>query len=270
VIALSAGTLASEREEALAAGMNDFLNKQLDPRHLQSVLHEHIAGARRTEPPARLPGALVAGAPVPEPGLAPPSAAWAAVTCLDHRVAFERMAGDEALMVSALRRLLGEFGDFCDETAPTDLDAAARHTLAARLHKLKGIAGMVEARRVHNAAQALEDLLRAQATEAAFAQLWPRLAWAMVELDEGTRALRAETVPPTIDVQGAAPLGDEALATFRLLLLGQDLDALAFFASHRAALAQRFGPDAVVRLAGLLDALDFEIAAGLVEQHSPA
>ena len=38
IIALTAAALVSEREQALAAGMNDFLTKPIEPRHLLRAL----------------------------------------------------------------------------------------------------------------------------------------------------------------------------------------------------------------------------------------
>jgi PAS domain S-box-containing protein len=45
IIALTAAALVSEREEAMAAGMNDFLTKPIDARKLRSTLARHL---RRT------------------------------------------------------------------------------------------------------------------------------------------------------------------------------------------------------------------------------
>jgi len=46
VIALTAAALVSERDEALAAGMNDFLTKPIDPRRLRQVLARHLKRAQ--------------------------------------------------------------------------------------------------------------------------------------------------------------------------------------------------------------------------------
>jgi PAS domain S-box-containing protein len=45
VVALTAAALVSERDEALAAGMNDFLTKPIDSRKLQIALAQHLRRA---------------------------------------------------------------------------------------------------------------------------------------------------------------------------------------------------------------------------------
>ncbi len=43
IIALTAAALVSEREQALAAGMNDFLTKPIDEKRLKRTLRRWIA-----------------------------------------------------------------------------------------------------------------------------------------------------------------------------------------------------------------------------------
>jgi PAS domain S-box-containing protein len=52
IIALTAAALTSEREEALAAGMNDFLTKPLDAQRLQDTLRRWAVRPRRARPSA--------------------------------------------------------------------------------------------------------------------------------------------------------------------------------------------------------------------------
>ena len=54
IIALTAAALTSERDEALAAGMNDFLTKPLDAQRLQDALLRW-APRPRASVPARPP-----------------------------------------------------------------------------------------------------------------------------------------------------------------------------------------------------------------------
>jgi PAS domain S-box-containing protein len=50
IIALTAAALVSEREEALAAGMNDFLTKPIDPQRLRRALARHLPHERAGNP----------------------------------------------------------------------------------------------------------------------------------------------------------------------------------------------------------------------------
>ncbi|MDO9504342.1 MAG: response regulator [Hydrogenophaga sp.] len=251
VIALSAGTQPSDRQDALDAGMNDFLSKALDLQLLQRVLCEQIERAR-----AAATGSIAAAAPrTVLPGM-------------DHAVALDRMGGDEALLRRSLCRLLDEFGPLQHTPMTTEPDLAARAALAARMHKLKGGAGLVEARKLYAVARALEDLLRGQAPWSAVVLLWAPLCEALAELEDATRDLRAPDPVQAPGVQGTPSIGDDALMVLRQMLLDQNLEALSFFAVQRDALAARLGPALVQRLTDLLDGLDFAEAAGLIPQTS--
>ena len=265
VIALSAGTQPSDRQDALDAGMNDFLNKALDLQQLQRVLREQIERARASAAAPAAPVASVApatsAAPVPAPG--------AALPCMDQTAALDRMGGDEALLRRSMRRLLDEFGPLQHAPTPTEPDASARAALAARMHKLKGGAGLVEARRLYTVARGLEDLLRENAPWSTVVLLWPPLCAALAELEATTsELLRTPEAPPAVAAHPAEAMGDGALAVLRQMLLDQNLEALSFFAQHRSALAARLGAPLVQRLSDLLDDLDFTQAAQLIPQTS--
>ncbi len=46
IIALTAAALVGEREQAMAAGMNDFLTKPIDPVRLRTTLARWLSRAR--------------------------------------------------------------------------------------------------------------------------------------------------------------------------------------------------------------------------------
>jgi two-component system sensor histidine kinase/response regulator len=263
VVALSAGTLPEEREHALAAGMNAFLTKPVDRQALQWTLCDPLVATPASPPPtheAHSPAAT-----------APGGAAWIQLDCIDHAAALERLGGDTDLFVRTLRRMLGEFAALRHEAAPTQLDAASRQTLASRMHKLKGVAGTIEARAVYAHARTLEDLLRHQGSSADISGMWTRLAAALTELDGATQVLLEAPAPMADGPEAGPPVDDDQLAAFRHMLLNQDLDALSFFSERQAALRQRLGGEATQRMAELLDGLGFDEAAGLIpDGTSPA
>ena len=256
VLALSAGSLPEERERALSAGMNAFITKPVDSQALLRALSEQLG---------LLPASTPAAQGGPDPALVAESP-WAHMPCIDHAAALERLGGDRDLFLRTLRRMLGEFGSVPLEATPAVSDAATRQALASRMHKLKGVAGTIEARAVHAQARTLEDLLRGDHDGAGIALAWARLGAALTELDHATAALRAEPAADPLDNQAAIPLDDAQLVTFRQLLLNQDLDALSFFSEHQAALNRRLGAEATQRIAQLLDGLGFDEAAGLIPE----
>jgi PAS domain S-box-containing protein len=235
VIAMTANASRRDHDACLAAGMNDFVSKPFEPQTLYVVLRRWL-----NETPARQTRTV-----------APESVAR--VSCVDAGLKL-----DGVDMVAGLRRVLGRhslYADmlhhYLDSQRPVlkQLSAAmaAGELDKAELlaHSCKGVSATIGADAVAQAANVLEQALRAKRSE-------DELQIALEALSEPLEALleqlreklpcAAETVPTVVDgaeLQRICQHLDALLGDF-------DAQAVPYFSSHagllRGAFANHFQP----------------------------
>ncbi|HEY6558843.1 MAG TPA: PAS domain S-box protein [Polyangiaceae bacterium] len=142
LIALTADARPSERQRALAVGMNEFLAKPFEPRDLVACIQKVVA------------------APLKRPHSAARQAAtgnqvWPELPGIDNASVRQLLGDDPALFRSLLFRLLDEFADVAPPENLDDAPAIAGY--AAQLHKLRGAAGQLGARTIHDLAGRIEQ-----------------------------------------------------------------------------------------------------------------
>jgi light-regulated signal transduction histidine kinase (bacteriophytochrome)/CheY-like chemotaxis protein/HPt (histidine-containing phosphotransfer) domain-containing protein len=153
ILALTAGALSSERQRAMAVGMDGFIAKPIDAVTLVASVRNHIASAR-------VPAEIHAE-PQPSGGLV----SWPEIAGIDVADARKHLCDDAALFRALLQRFLSDYSHI---TVPSSRSApAVLAELASRLHRLKGAAGTLGAKAIqHVAAEAETACADGDATRA--------------------------------------------------------------------------------------------------------
>ncbi|CAK0764775.1 two-component system, sensor histidine kinase and response regulator [Gammaproteobacteria bacterium] len=258
VLAMTAAVMARDQAECLEAGMNDHVAKPILPEQLLQTLERWIAPGKRVMPGRQDPSkALPSGADdLPDylPGF-------------NLGQAIQRVSGNSDLLLDLLRQFGEQFAT-ASETLANLLDNGQHEEAACWVHKLKGVAGSLDATEVYRHATALEQELRAGQPPASQAALDQALGVAL------TAAATLSPPPgnPVSDPVGAtvAPNSYEfELATFKHLLAKKDAAAIDAFAALREHLASHMAAESFARLTQAIDDLDFSAALkSLAEEYS--
>ncbi|WP_332852320.1 PAS domain S-box protein [Duganella sp. S19_KUP01_CR8] len=251
IIAMTANVMESDRELALAAGMNDHVGKPFDLPKLVETICRHT-GRDKPEPQP------VAAAAQPAARLERPG--------LEGGTALARFGGNTLFYRRALRGFVAELATLEDQVPLLPGGSAAS---AAALHSLKGVAGTVGADALAEAASGLEQLVRDQASPAAWAAAHAALMSVARQAAESATALAAdlESLEPA---QPAAISADpsalpDGLRKLHGLLAASNLDALPLF----EALLRDYGQRMPAEFSEMNDAIErFDFAAAA--QHCAA
>ncbi len=261
ILALTAGALVEERRRAMAAGMDGFMSKPLDPTILIRSVRRAIKAATGRAPAferIETRGSSEAQAPV----------SWPQIEGIDAVAAATRLSNDTALFMAMLERLLGEFADLA---RPAPIEPAQRADLAARVHKLRGAAGAVGATLLHRTATRLEAVLRTE-QDAHPSQL--ALGNALDALEQASRGVLLESQAARLARHGgwdaADPPSADDIEALAQLLRTQDLAALDAFEKLAPRLAHLLDAQACEELRTAVLALDFPQALALLPAPAAA
>ncbi|WP_338762432.1 PAS domain S-box protein [Massilia sp. METH4] len=231
ILAMSAGVSAAEREQCLAAGMNDFIPKPIDVEQMMVRMQEHL----RRQPAAVQPEA-------------PPA----------RRFDVDRLAALSARNPAQLQSLVALVARMAGE-APAEL-ARARHAWQGGdpaaagkvLHALRGSVGSLGARTFAGVTVELEAALR-DGREGDAARLFDTAGRELEATTEAARRWLAGQRQP--EVPEAAP---EDVRRWIALLRERDLDAATVYETLRGSLAARLDKEQQAAVAAGMAALDFD------------
>ncbi len=249
IIALTAGALATDRQQALEAGMTDFVSKPYNPDDLIACVGRHVALSLAT----------------PEPALPAIGGEWLEIDGIEGEDARRRMGGNVPLFRSLLRLISQEMQEL-HATLALPLQPSGFDELSRRVHRLRGGAGNVGAIPLSREAAETESALRAGDVPAAEAAV-ARLVGEMIRLQRSLAQVDIRV--PTDDHRHSPaplpPVSEPQWVSFRDSLEQQSLDALALLPVLSQALRERLGTLDYEKLCAALDKLDFATASSLVQ-----
>ncbi|RRJ84261.1 response regulator [Aestuariirhabdus litorea] len=260
VVAMTAHTLAGDRERCLEAGMNDHIGKPLDPDRLYQTLKRWIEPQLQLGKVTRPPKARQVEGEVELPDYLPG---------LDLDQALNRVGGNRALLL----KLLLEFYRSYQRTGAELLERvdAGKQDEAARLvHTIKGAAGNLGGGRVVSCS---EDLLRRWKNEGSSLEDTREEVTALVNaINEILRGLARikEPAPETLP-QGELRV-DETLSLMRTLerqLQQSNSRARDTLSDIRRALGGHFA-ERFTLLQDQVDNYEYELAAKTLADMIPA
>jgi CheY-like chemotaxis protein len=239
IIAMTAHAMAGDREQSLAAGMDDHVTKPIDPDALFAVLLRWIKPGKREAVAARPEAPSTP--PPPSPVACDGDDDWPGV---DRIAGLRRLAGNEALY---RKLLVGFHRDYASGAAPlrAAIDEGRADDAGRWLHTLKGVAGNIGAMDLHRAAQELESAMRV-GDEARSAGLLPGLERELSRIVEGLGPLAREAEEARAEAEASGGPADGAV----------DRDALESSIRELSRLVRSNNPDAEAALEGVRAALN--------------
>jgi two-component system sensor histidine kinase/response regulator len=160
VVAMTANAMEADRQKCLAAGMNDFLVKPIDPEDMWSILMRWVRPQAAPAAGATPPAPVSAVAPMAAAPRGPAAAGELpqGIDGLDTALGLSRMAGKKPLYLAMLRRYASGQGPAGRQIREA-LDQGDAETALRVAHTLKGVSGNVGATRIQELAGAVEHAL---------------------------------------------------------------------------------------------------------------
>jgi CheY-like chemotaxis protein len=257
VIALSAGAFVSERGRAIEAGMVDFVTKPIDPDTLIRTVRLQVERARGT--------ALQLKVDRRDRAKRAEAVAWPHIEGIDSHEVANRLKNNVEFLAVMLSSLLGEFGPGGPASVALDLaQDAGRKAFAARMHKLRGSAGMLGAAALQKLASEADLAARGGATALQLEQAQRLVAEQLAKLAEQCGPfLESQAAARTVtrSRRDAAPLVLADLQRLITQLRAHDFAALELFSQLEPALRAALGPAVAGQLSHAVERLEFDMVA---------
>ncbi len=257
IIAMTANVLKDDREKCIAAGMNDFLPKPIEPDQLWAMLVKWIP-SKHQQAESNIPNVDVMPAnsnlheklssKLPE-----------SIDGLDMRAGLKRVLGNETLYISMLTKFLSG-----QKNAVADINQHLNNNdwaTAERIaHTIKGLSASIGAQHIADKASVLEIAIKQKNT--------PEIAIYLENLHAPLEKLLKslnESLGQKEDNIAVVELSNEALFNkLCSMLRNDDPEAVDFFNAYKSQCRNVLG-DAYVEVKNNIEGFSFDIAYERIE-----
>lgn len=272
IIAMTAHAMTGDHEKSIAAGMNDHITKPIDPVQLFGTLVKWIS--HREETPKKIEDSTTStSAQVIKPSQ-PEQTLPDSLPEFDLDEGLKRLMGNRDLYRMLLVDFASQYAPAADKIR-TALDTGDFEQAHQLVHAIKGVAGNLAAKELHQHSAALEKLVKnanaanpppAEDLKRSYEAFRETLNWAT---DAAASLMVSETVPaiPVETTLGPLPpdLAREATTRLRQATEIGDVSELTAICSELVAKSETFAPYAI-EVTRLAKEFDFDSIFKLIDK----
>ncbi len=249
IIAMTANAMATDRDRALAAGMNDHIPKPIEPDKMFATLARWISASHPQPPEPTVKARDESTLPDCLPGI-------------DVTDGLKRLAGNHQLYVRILEKFSHSQSRAVDETLSL-LEKDQREDAERVAHTLKGVAGNIGAREVQELARQLETGIK---NEQDISKLVAPLAKALQTVLDSIAGLEVnQKVHETAAADHDPLVFEKMLGELRTLLEEDDADAVDYLEDMQCKVPGAFQKHDFKKLEQAVSQYDFEQALVLLD-----